>query len=193
MMKVFFNFGILVCLSLLVSCSDDVKFIVDIEKAFCELSARNENSSEDNSEISQKNLPKKCGFVSYFDENFVLQKIEFDSSIEDLELQTSKGNIIAILIYFETSSLQYQYSGLFFPCITEYSVHSAYCAFIYQKLMNCSFESSKKTSEFCNYFNWQKFHQSILKFENPFLLNSDLICNDIATNQFSAYSLKLKE
>ena len=59
--------------------------------------------------------------------------------------------------------------------------------------MNCSFENSQKTAEFCNYFNWNKFYENILKFENPFLLNSDLICNDIATNQFSVYSLKLKE
>lgn len=193
MMKTFFNFAILICLSLLVSCSEEIKFTVDIEKAFCELSARNENLSENNSEVSQKNLPQKSGFVSYFDKNFVLQKINFDSSARNLELQTSKGNISAILIYFETDSMQYQYSGLIYPCITEFSVHSAFCAFIYQKLMNCTFDSSEKTSEFCSYFNWQKFYQSILKFENPFLLNSDLICNDIATSQFSAYSLKLKE
>lgn len=181
MIKGYFYLALTFILSLMFSCSQEVKFVVDIEKAFYEVSTRSEN------------LLQKSGFITYFDKNFNLQKIEFDSETQILELQNSKGNIVAVLIYFETNSLDYANSGMLYPIAQEFSVYSSFCAFIYQKLMNCSFENSQKTAEFCNYFNWNKFYENILKFENPFLLNSDLICNDIATNQFSVYSLKLKE
>lgn len=181
MIKGYFYLALSFILSLMFSCSQEVKFVVDIEKAFYEVSTRSEN------------LLQKSGFITYFDKNLNLQKTEFDSETQILELQNSKGNIVAVLIYFETDSLDYANSGMLYPIAQEFSVHSSFCAFIYQKLMNCSFENPQKTAEFCNYFNWNKFYENILKFENPFLLNSDLICNDIATNQFSVYSLKLKE
>ena len=102
------------------SCSQEVKFVVDIEKAFYEVSTRSEN------------LLQKSGFITYFDKNFNLQKIEFDSETQILELQNSKGNIVAVLIYFETNSLDYAYSGMLYPIVQEFSVHSSFCAFIYQ-------------------------------------------------------------
>ncbi len=167
----------------LVSCSQEEKFYVNLESAFAEV-------------LSRENLdliPEQSGFIIYFDENFVLQKTEFTSELKEFEIIFQKGNIIPILIEFNTNSLEKIYAGKLFPITDEFSVHSAFCSFIYQKLLRCSNENLKTSNDFCRYFNWKKFYESILKFENPFLLNSDLICNDIATNQFSAYSLKLTE
>ena len=124
MIKGYFYLALTFILSLIFSCSQEVKFVVDIEKAFYEVSTRSEN------------LLQKSGFITYFDKNFNLQKIEFDSETQILELQNSKGNIVAVLIYFETDSLDYAYSGMLYPIAQEFSVHSSFCAFIYQKLMN---------------------------------------------------------
>lgn len=167
----------------LLSCSQEEKFIVNLENAFAEV-------------LSRENLdliPEQSGFIIYFDENFVLQKTEFSSELSEFEIIFPKGNILPVLIEFNTNSLEKIYAGKLFPITDEFSVHSAFCSFIYQKLLRCSNQNCKTSNDFCKYFNWKKFYQSTLKFENPFLLNSDLICNDIATNQFSAYSLKLTE
>ena len=167
----------------LVSCSQEEKFYVNLESAFAEVLSR------ENSDL----IPEQSGIIIYFDENFVLQKTEFTSELKEFEIIFQKGNIIPILIEFNSNSLEKIYAGKLFPITDEFSVHSAFCSFVYQKLLRCSNENLKTSNDFCKYFNWKKFYQSTLKFENPFLLNSDLICNDIATNQFSAYSLKLTE
>ena len=180
--NIFFLATIFVAL-FLVSCSQEEKFLVNLESAFAEV-------------LSRENLdliPEQNGFIIYFDENFVLQKTEFTSELSEFEIIFPKGNILPVLIEFNTNSLEKIYAGKLFPITDEFSVHSAFCSFVYQKLLRCSNENLKTSNDFCKYFNWKKFYQSTLKFENPFLLNSDLICNDIATNQFSAYSLKLTE
>ena len=89
MIKGYFYLALTFILSLMFSCSQEVKFVVDIEKAFYEVSTRSEN------------LLQKSGFITYFDKNLNLQKTEFDSETQILELQNSKGNIVAVLIYFE--------------------------------------------------------------------------------------------
>ena len=167
----------------LFSCSQEEKIFVNIESAFAEVLSRE----------TLDLIPEQNGFIIYFDENFVLQKTEFSSELSEFEIIFAKGNIIPVLIEFNSNSLEKIYAGKLYPITEEFSVHSAFCSFIYQKLLRCSNQNCKTSNDFCKYFNWKKFYQSTLKFENPFLLNSDFICNDIATNQFSAYSLKLNE
>ncbi len=167
----------------LVSCSQEEKIFVNIESAFSEVLSR------ENSDL----IPEQSGFIIYFDENFVLQKTEFTSELKEFEIICQKGNILPVLIEFNTNSLEKIYAGKLFPITDEFSVHSAFCSFVYQKLLRCSNENLKTSNDFCRFFNWNKFYESILKFENPFLLDSDLICYDISINQFSARSLKLKE
>jgi hypothetical protein len=187
MMKVFriyiFTLATIFVALFLVSCSQEEKFIVNLESAFAEV-------------LSRENLdliPEQNGFIIYFDENFVLQKTEFTSELSEFEIIFPKGNILPVLIEFNTNSLEKIYAGKLYPVTEEFSVHSAFCSYIYQKLLRCSNQDFKTSNDFCKYFNWNKFCESILKFENPFLLDSDLICYDISINQFSARSLKLKE
>ena len=187
MMKVFriniFFLATIFVAVFLVSCSQEEKIYVNLESAFSEV------------------LYASCvalsqswrGIIIYFDENFVLQKTEFTSELKEFEIIFQKGNIIPILIEFNSNSLEKIYAGKLFPITDEFSVHSAFSSFIYQKLLRCSNENLKTSNDFCRFFNWNKFYESILKFENPFLLDSDLICYDISRNQFSARSLKLKE
>ena len=187
MMKTFrffiFAFATLFVAVFLISCSQEEKFYVNIESAFSEVLSR---------EISDL-IPEKSGFIIYYDENFTLQKTQIYSDLTEFEIICQKGNILPVLIEFDTNSLEKIYAGKLFPITAEFSVHSAFCSFIYQKLLRCSNENLKTSNDFCRYFNWNKFYESILKFENPFLLDSDLICYDISINQFSARSLKLKE
>ena len=77
MIKGYFYLALLFILSLMFSCSQEVKFVVDIEKAFYEVSTRSEN------------LLQKSGFITYFDKNLNLQKTEFDSETQILELKNS--------------------------------------------------------------------------------------------------------
>ena len=187
MMKTFrffiFAFATLFVAVFLISCSQEEKFYVNIESAFSEVLSR---------EISDL-IPEKSGFIIYYDENFTLQKTQISSDLTEFEIIFQKGNILPVLIEFDTNSLEKIYAGKLFPITAEFSVHSAFCSFIYQKLLRCSNENIESSNDFCRYFNWNKFYESILKFENPFLLDSDLICYDISINQFSARSLKLKE
>lgn len=179
----FFTLATIFVAFFLVSCSQEEKIYVNLERAFAEV-------------LSRENLdliPEQNGFIIYYDENFTLQKTQISSDLTEFEIICQKGNILPVLIEFNTNSLEKIYAGKLYPITEEFSVHSAFCSFIYQKLLRCSNENLKTSNDFCKYFNWKKFYQSTLKFENPFLLNSDLICNDIATNQFSAYSLKLTE
>lgn len=187
MMKVFriniFFLATIFVAVFLVSCSQEEKIYVNLESAFAEVLSR------ENSDL----IPEQSGFIIYYDENFTLQKTQISSDQREFEIICQKGNILPVLIEFNTNSLEKIYAGKLFPITDEFSVHSAFCSFIYQKLLRCSNQNCKTSNDFCRFFNWNKFYQSTLKFENPFLLNSDLICNDIATNQFSAYSLKLTE
>ena len=187
MMKTFrfyiFAFATLFVAVFLVSCSQEERIFVNLESAFSEVLSR---------EISDL-IPEKSGFIIYYDENFTLQKTQISSDLTEFEIRFQKGNILPVLIEFNTNSVQKIYAGNLYPITDEFSVHSAFCSFIYQKLLRCSFENIETSNDFCRYFNWNKFYESILKFENPFLLDSDLICYDISTNQFSARSLKLKE
>ena len=187
MMKTFrffiFAFATLFVAVFLISCSQEEKFYVNIESAFSEVLSR---------EISDL-IPEKSGFIIYYDENFTLQKTQISSDLTEFEIIFQKGNILPVLIEFDTNSLEKIYAGKLFPITAEFSVHSAFCSFVYQKLLRCSNENLKTSNDFCRFFNWNKFYESILKFENPFLLDSDLICYDISTNQFTARSLKIKE
>ena len=187
MMKTFrffiFAFATFFIAVFFVSCSQEEKIFVNIESAFSEVLSR---------EISDL-IPEKSGFIIYYDENFTLQKTQISSDLTEFEIIFQKGNILPVLIEFDTNSLEKIYAGKLFPITDEFSVHSAFCSFIYQKLLRCSNENLKTSNDFCRYFNWNKFYESILKFENPFLLDTDLICYDISTNQFSARSLKIKE
>ena len=187
MMKTFrffiFAFATLFVAVFLVSCSQEERIFVNLESAFAEVLSR------ENSDL----IPEKSGFIIYYDENFTLQKTKIDSDFSEFEIKLQKGNILPVLIEFNTNSLEKIYAGNLYPITEEFSVHSAFCSFIYQKLLRCSFENIETSNDFCRYFNWNKFYESILKSENPFLLDSDLICYDISTNQFSARSLKLKE
>ena len=187
MMKTFrfyiFAFATLFVAVFLVSCSQEERIFVNLESAFTEVLSR------ENSDL----IPEKSGFIIYYDENFTLQKTQISSDQSEFEIIYLKGNILPVLIEFNTNSLEKIYAGKLFPITDEFSVHSAFCSFIYQKLLRCSNENLKTSNDFCRYFNWNKFYESILKFENPFLLDTDLICYDISINQFSARSLKLKE
>ena len=187
MMKVFriniFFLATIFAAVFLVSCSQEEKIFVNIESAFSEVLSR------ENSDL----IPEKSGFIIYYDENFTLQKTKIDSDFSEFEIKLQKGNILPVLIEFNTNYLEKIYAGKLYPITEDFSVHSAFCSFIYQKLLRCSFENIETSNDFCRYFNWNKFYESILKFENPFLLDSDLICYDISTSQFSARSLKLKE
>lgn len=177
------KFILLILVFLLFSCSQDNSIIIDINSSFLEISNRE----------NQLSNIKKRGFITYIDENHQFNNLPFSIDDNILEIKVIKGNIVPILLNFETDSLNFAISGFLYPIVCDFSIHSAYCSYIYQKILKGSDENIKISSEFCSYFNWYKFYESIQKFENPFLLDSDLICSDIATNQFSAFSLKLKE
>ena len=85
----------------------------------------------------------------------------------EFEIIFPKGNILPVLIEFNTNSLEKIYAGKLYPVTEEFSVHSAFCSYIYQKLLRCSNQDFKTSNDFCRFFNWNKFYESILKFENP--------------------------
>lgn len=84
------------------------------------------------------------------------------------------------------------YTGFLYPFSTEFSIHGGFCAWIYIKLFQNSFQSKEEIVQFCSFFNWKRFYEKILSYDNPFILDDEKICSDIAARNFSVHSFVKK-
>ncbi len=135
--------------------------------------------------------------MSYIDcnDNFVSRNISSLSDINgEIALELQKNTITPLLIEFSSRDEEgnHQKIGFLYPITTEFSKAGAFCANIYFKLLLNSTESSEKIRKFCSYFNWNRFYEMVCDYDDPFVLNEEVMCHDIASGNFSSYSFREK-
>ena len=133
--------------------------------------------------------------ILYIDENKNLTTLNFDenSSVNPFYIRVHKNELTPLVIIFsDEKNLCDHYTGIFYPVCKEFSVHAGFCAYIYLQLLLNSNQKSEDIVEYCNHFNWQRFYEKVLTYENPFLLDSQRLCQDIARHNFSERSFKIK-
>lgn len=152
----------------------------------------------DTAQITKENnfTKQNEGTLIYCNINNEIIQENFNNENSIFFIETYKNNIIPILLKYENTNPSYcenpTYCGIIHPIITEFSIHSAFCSYIYVRILLGSNENVATTQTYCRYFNWLKFYEKICEYSNPFLLDSDRICSDICNNEFSIYSIRLK-
>lgn len=152
----------------------------------------------DTKQITKENNFTKAneGTLIYFSLDNEIIKEDFNDDNSVFSIETYKNNLIPVLLQYENTNSSYcekpTYCGILYPLITEYSIYSAFCSYIYVRILLGTTENLQSTQTYCRYFNWLRFYEKISEYEDPFLLDSDRICNDICSNEFSVYSIRLK-
>lgn len=130
-------------------------------------------------------------YLLYIDKNLAKQQIPFSDSLKSansLELTLRKNQLTPILVY--SGDADGQPYGCIYPLSTTISEKGGFCAWILYKLIISSRESPMHIYNFLSRFNWRYFESQIQKRENPWLLDQDLIFENIVDGTFNAYSLK---
>lgn len=132
-------------------------------------------------------------YLVYIDENFSKQKIILSDSLKNenrIEIRLRKNQLTPILVYSGDEDAQPY--GCMYPLSTTISEKDGFSAWILYKLLVSSRESPKQVYNFISRFNWTRFDSYIQKRENPWLLNQELILENIADGTFNVYSIKNK-
>ncbi len=123
------------------------------------------------------------GYIVYIDENNLVQKESYGSDIV-----LKKNRLTPILCY--TSDYDEKPLGCVYPFSTELDVHGGFAAWVVYKLLCCSNEEPSLVHEYLTHFNWKKFLEILRKYENPWILDQELIFENISDRTFNIYSVK---
>ncbi|MGP1587462.1 MAG: hypothetical protein ACTTHG_03890 [Treponemataceae bacterium] len=178
---IFFSPAIIVLF--LHGCSQNELLCIDLNLAGYNLGLKNSQIINSKGKIIYINNE-----ISLNEKETFIQK-EFTGFNQRFYICVPKNQITPVLVTIDSETPLY--SGFLFPFSNEFSVHGAFCAFIFTKLFTNSYENPQDIYKFCSYFNWKKFYEKILTYKDPFSLDSDKILSDIAGGNFSAHSIKL--
>ncbi len=130
----------------------------------------------------------------YYLENCILKT---KHCLKDSSLTFASQKITAL--YFIPDDINFtsginvipEISGTIFPFQSNLDIWGGFAAQIYIRLI---LQSEKKIEayEYSQKFNWNKLINKIREYENPYELDMDKIICDIASRNFSAYSVKKK-
>ncbi len=127
----------------------------------------------------------------YVDENHNSKTIKLSNSQQDsITIPLKKNHLTPILVY--TSNLDGEPRGCLYPITTAIDMHSGFAAWIAYRLLIASHEKKSLTHTYLSHFNWQRFINYIKKYENPWILDQDLIIENIADKTFNVYSIREK-
>ena len=161
-------------------CSQTQRLSIDISDTFYD--------------CAQEDVPFSIYYIDR-DSNFVVESVSARSEIgREITLEVSKNSLTPILIEFSNRDEHgfHPKTGFLYPITTDFSKAGAFCASVYFKLFLNSTDSRDQIRKFCSYFNWKRFYEKVCEYENPFVLDEELLCHDIASGNFSAYSFKIK-
>lgn len=122
-------------------------------------------------------------YLMYLDENNITKNV-----IENTSIQLKKNKITPILLF--NSELDTKPLGCIYPFSTTYDIHSGFAAWILYKLLVCSNENYHDVYEYVSHFNWERFIEEIKKYEDPWMLNQDILFENICDRTFNVYSIK---
>ncbi len=136
----------------------------------------------------EKNIPLE--FV-YIDENYSVQKLLISNqSDNNISISLNQNFLTPVLLY--TSPIDSKPKGCIYPISTEIDIYGGFAAWILYRIMLQTNENKQLAQEYLSHFNWQRFINYIQKYENPWMLNQDIIIENIVDKTFNVYSIKEK-
>lgn len=147
-------------------------------------------------EGAQAVLPQ--AYALYIDSDGSVQKIALapnglcaDGAQEQkLKVVLAKNRVTPFLFYCGETDVKPQ--GCVYPYDTRASVSGGFTAFVLYKVLLSDAANAESMYERARLFNWQKLHALISAYEDPWVLNDDLMVQKIAEGKFNVRHIKKK-
>ncbi|MFI3257495.1 MAG: hypothetical protein R3Y36_04270 [Spirochaetales bacterium] len=128
--------------------------------------------------------------IVYIDENLNPKTMFILPGATTINVPLKQNRLTPILLYCDEADTQPH--GCIYPIAVQTDQKSGFTAWILYKLLVSSNENNEDVYDFLARFNWSRFHSYIETYENPWILNQDLIFENIADATFNVYSIKKK-
>ncbi len=129
--------------------------------------------------------------IIYLDEKAEKKVLPLSDIHKDtITLNIKKNRLTPVLLF--SSSVDAEPLGCIYPFSTTLSIHGGFTSWILYRLLIASNNQIDLTHNYLSHFNWERFMQTIQEYENPWILNQDLIIENIADKTFNMYSIKEK-
>ena len=137
-------------------------------------------------------------FALYIDSDWSVQKIALapnglcagGANGQTLKVVLAKNRLTPFLFYCGETDTKPQ--GCVYPYDTHTSVSGGFTAFVLYKLLLSDAANAENMYECASLFNWQKLAALIDSYEDPWILNDELMAQKIAEGKFSMRHIKKK-
>jgi hypothetical protein len=149
----------------------------------------------DESLQTDKNLQVKLEKILYINENNEIREItqnhfsEIALTQKDFSILLKQNDITPVLVFLENEIYPY---GAIYPYSKEISKTEGFSAKILFRFLNETKSTNPKLlKDYISRFNWAKFSEKIATYENPWILNQDLILQKLSDKTFSAKDIQV--
>lgn len=147
-------------------------------------------------EGAQSGLPQ--AYALYIDSDGSVQKIALAPNAllsggaqeQKLKVVLAKNRVTPFLFYRGETDTKPQ--GCVYPYDTHASVSGGFTAFVLYKLLRSDAANAESIYERASLFNWQKLAALIDSYEDPWILNDELMAQKIAEGKFGMRHIKKK-
>ncbi|MGI5076758.1 hypothetical protein [Treponema maltophilum] len=137
-------------------------------------------------------------FALYIDSSMRVQKIALTPNAffagganrQTLKVVLAKNRVTPFLFYRGETDAKPQ--GCVYPYDTCANVSGGFTAFVLYKLLLSDAANAENMYERASLFNWQKLHELISAYEDPWILNDELMTQKIAEGKFGMRYIKKK-
>lgn len=137
-------------------------------------------------------------YALYIDSSMRVQKITLapnallsgEANRQTLKVVLAKNRVTPFLFYCGETDTKPQ--GCVYPYDTHASVSGGFTAFVLYKLLLSGTANAENMYERASLFNWQKLHALIKAYEDPWVLNDELMTQKIAEGKFGMRHIKKK-
>ena len=137
-------------------------------------------------------------YALYIDSSMRVQKITLapnailsgEANRQTLKVVLAKNRVTPFLFYCGETDTKPQ--GCVYPYDTHASVSGGFTAFVLYKLLLSGTANAENMYERARLFNWQKLHALIKAYEDPWVLNDELMTQKIAEGKFGMRHIKKK-
>ena len=147
-------------------------------------------------EGAQSGLPQ--AYALYIDSDGSVQKVALAPNAllsggaqeQKLKVVLAKNRVTPFLFYRGETDVKPQ--GCVYPYDTRASVSGGFTAFVLYKLLRSDAANAESMYERARLFNWQKLAALIDSYEDPWILNDELMVQKIAEGKFGMRHIKKK-
>lgn len=133
--------------------------------------------------------------ILYIDEKKQIHEItknqfsEISLTQKDFSITLKQNDITPILVFFENEIYPV---GTIYPYSKKISKTKGFSAKILFRFLNETKSTNPKLlKDYISRFNWAKFSEKIATYENPWILNQDLILQKLSDKTFSAKDIQV--